>query len=264
MASVNNEYELSIIVKADEIDAVYNRLVKIDGLAGYGLGDEEIQIIYDTYFDTANFDLRTNGFGLRIRKLNRENLITLKGKGKRTSFGSVGRLEIERPWSDSGWNVIATFLKKNVPALSALPPFDHSQEPLKFIKKAGFHIIHQRYNTRLKRSVVSNNITKQELAELALDKMELISAGIPVKLFEIEIESKDRCQAGLITRMAAELIASFGATLKIWKHSKLSTGIAVQELLKDSKFIETLNSSDYLTFESFTMIENHLKLKVGK
>ncbi len=68
--------------------------------------------IRDVYWDTSEGILRRKKISLRLREIDNNLLVTIKGAGKLTDWGGVERLEIEVPWSPDGFYRIIDELRK--------------------------------------------------------------------------------------------------------------------------------------------------------
>jgi predicted adenylyl cyclase CyaB len=76
-------------------------LPSLDGLeqlGGHGLRFDRLEVQRNTYFDTANFELRARRWSLRLRQLEHSSIFTFKGKSNvRDGFAEREELEIEVP-----------------------------------------------------------------------------------------------------------------------------------------------------------------------
>jgi predicted adenylyl cyclase CyaB len=76
-------------------------LPNLDGLeqlGGHGLRFDRLEVQRNTYFDTANFELRTRRWSLRLRQLEHTSIFTFKGKSHvRDGFAEREEIEVEVP-----------------------------------------------------------------------------------------------------------------------------------------------------------------------
>jgi predicted adenylyl cyclase CyaB len=76
-------------------------LPNLDGLeqlGGHGLRFDRLEVQRNTYFDTANFELRTRRWSLRLRQLENSSIFTFKGKSQVSNgFAEREELEMEVP-----------------------------------------------------------------------------------------------------------------------------------------------------------------------
>ncbi len=188
--------------------------------------------IRDLYWDTSEGTLRRKKISLRLREIDKNILMTIKGGGKLTKWGGVERLEIEVPWSPDGFYRIIDELKSNSIDLPLnIDSFD-TEKPAETFVNLGFKPIQNRETNRKIRNITQNKNT-EVLAELAIDTVFYKVKGQIVRHFEIEIESKHKNGHEAVKKVLENLSDMFGSLLRIWTFSKLVTGITLEQLLQD-------------------------------
>ncbi len=252
-----------MVVGRDQSETI-EKISAIERAENYLFIEAGIKKIHDVYFDTEDGQLAKENFGLRIRRLDDDFLITLKGKPEPRSDGSVTRLEEEFFWGEEARKFIRDFFaKRKIAQAGKLSPPEMSS-PQDFFESFGLKIIHQRFNSRRLKNIVDENANDLILLEMALDQMTFPFREIELKLFEIELEQKSAQGGGAINFVKDFLLNRFGDELLLWQFSKLATGIAMQKLIQDDEFLVTIDSDGHLCEDSYRLINDYfLRNQIG-
>lgn len=227
-----HETEAALVIRSNNAERIANEIAALDTLGANRLESPETQRIHDIYFDTREQALQKQKLALRIRALNGETLITLKGPSRRQAGGAQERLEIEAPWSRQALARVVRELRDRKIAV-AMPRQSFAQDDaIATLTRLGFRIVQDRMTRRRARQVVARAAPQATLAELAVDAVTFRFGKQRVRLHEIEIEAKTpRARLGDLAR---RLETMFKPALRPW-HSKLATGKAIQTLLAKAR-----------------------------
>ena len=172
------EIELKFTLDASQEQALRVNPV-VDRLA---LGQAQTRTLYSVYYDTPDGQLRAAGIALRLRRIGRNWVQTLK-QGKSTgNNGLFSPLEVEYPVA--GQNI----------DLTRIPDHD-LREHLIGIAQHGLVPVAETRFRRTTRLVRFSDGSGQ--AELAIDKGTLASGEVSAELTEAELELKQGAAAGL-------------------------------------------------------------------
>jgi hypothetical protein len=237
-----HEIEAALIVYADAPAAIGQRLADLQTLAEFSLLPRATQAIEDIYFDTADRSLQARLIALRVRRLDRTTLVTMKADSHRTVAGE-DRLEIEFPWSSSALHHVVSELRSRGVGVPASPGELGPADPAAVMASMGLEQVQARVTTRTPRDVVACGAEGEPVAELAIDAVTYRFGEGRVGLLEVEVEAKGRGDACTVARITARLRDAFPAQLRPWPYGKLPTGQAIQQLLADGQ-LEGLTSQD--------------------
>ena len=217
----------------------------------------------DMYFDSKDKSLKKHKFELRIRSIEGGmSKITLKVLKKDTPSHSE-RVEIERPWSRESFVEIMKELSSRLGGHS----FENSayydnEDPENILTRAKFRKIQQR---KTERNII--NATNSQSGELefefVIDKT-FYDLGSPYNhygLMEIEIESKKTGNYEILDQLVNELITDHQSIFRLWPHSKLATGLAIEAMLssRELKAGEDFDNDGILTLSGAKKIESFVK-----
>lgn len=164
------EIELKLAVEPAGI----KRLLRAPDLRVIARGAARSQTLDSTYFDTAALDLTRAGIALRLRKIGRRWVQTLKTRGS-SQAGLHARGEFETPAPGGAIDLDALCALDGVSEL--LAPFRDSElKPL--------------FTTAFRRTAVDVNLEDGGVAELAFDLGEIRADGHIDPISEVEIELK--------------------------------------------------------------------------
>ncbi len=223
-----HEVEATLFVCARDPALFAARIAALHELAGYELRPQATEHIRDIYFDTPERALQRSRYGLRVRRKNERWLLTLKGDATQTAAG-VQRREREVGWSSVGLqaildDLIALGVRITVRAATS------EEEPLQAIRALGFEVIQDRETRRQIRHICSTD-GQHVLAEFAIDACTYHLDGGAVRCYEIEIEQKSSDDSALSNTCDA-LCTQYANEVRVWRHSKLVTGFALEQLLQ--------------------------------
>ncbi len=253
-----HEYEVSLVVDAACAESIFQQVAALQMLGEHRLVEKSTIFFSDDYFDTPDLFLFEAGFGLRIRTVDRQQLVTLKGKTRKTKWSGSERLELEFPWSFAGWSRIKEVLVHELPELSIEEEFNEAIEAEIFFKQLGFDKIQRRKNKRQLRLILPTN-SAQVLAELALDSLTLVFPQKEFYMYEIEIEARSELAIPAIQKMISDLLARFDQSIRIWEHSKLATGVAIQALMNQKQINTAIDRKDRLTLKTYQLLDDYFK-----
>ncbi len=216
------EVEVALAVRAESPDRVLHRIAGLEGIDGMTLVSRPTQRLRDRYLDTESSHLGALEYALRIREVDGEARITLKGESKRLASGT-DRLELELPWSpEAGARVLAELRGRGLPVGADVG----EGEPVDALAQAGLRQIQERETLREVRSVQDG--TGSELAELDLDAVTYRFPHGQARLYEVELEAR---AAGVDLAPIAAALRRASPELTEWPHGKLVTGEALERAL---------------------------------
>ncbi|MBI5249178.1 MAG: CYTH domain-containing protein [Desulfomonile tiedjei] len=229
------ETELTLLICSHTPESVADQICKLTKISGYSLHLKRKLVIRDSYFDTPARVLKSYGWALRLRETEGSYLIAAKGPSRLANSGVVERLELEDTWSPEAFHRIL----KEIPCTGCNLAFDETlgemTDPLRAIEGVGFILIQARETTR-RIMDVSEPARNERAAELAVDVVQFQFNNVTMIHYEVELESKSETGAEALRSVAGELQELFGSELRIWLHSKLATGWALERLLEDQSF----------------------------
>jgi len=255
----NQEIELRLVIVGDDQRGVAKEISQLERWENYSFADAGTRRIHDVYFDTADGALAKQNFGIRIRALDSSVFITIKGEPELLKNGSVRRLEMEQPWSDSAGEMVRQFFRER----KIVAPVDalnwQQQNPARLFEQMGLQVIHERFNDRRLKNIVIVGNPKAILVEMAIDEMTFPLGGRKLKLFEIELEQKEAGGERVVAKLKKYFLEKFHNRMLLWAYSKLATGIALQKFITDREFQKTIDSKNQLQRRSYELIERHFQ-----
>lgn len=230
--SKNTEEEQALVIRSDDPQAVVDRIMSdIIKLDRFALVTAPPQDIVDTYYDTPDRDLKKAKTSLRVRLVNGQPYITVKGKSD--GFGDEQRRsewESEWPWE--------------------------TPEPQDVLALFDMKVVQERVTNRLVKDVHDSKDKWNRVAELAIDDVtyDFESLG-NARFFEVEVELKDPTSKVLLKDIVKPLKEAV-PELESWKYSKLTTGKAIEFALGIR-----VDESGLLKNASFDVIKHLATLK---
>jgi inorganic triphosphatase YgiF len=201
---VTVEIELKLAVEPAGI----RRLLRSPALQSIARGTIRKQTLDSTYFDTPTLDLTRAGIALRLRKLGRRWVQTLKTRGS-SQAGLHARGEFECPAPGGSLDLDALCAVDGMAEM--LAPFrDSPLQPL--------------FSTKFQRSAFDVNLDDGGIAELAFDLGEIRANGQHDPISEVEIELKSGSPRELYA-LARRLLAL--EPLHLDNRSKAQRGFAL-------------------------------------
>lgn len=256
------ELEVSFIIISGDPKDTFEHLVGLKLAGNYRLLPRSSQNIHDIYFDTKEEALKSAHASLRIRNVNNNSLITLKGAPDFTDWGGTDRPEIENNWSKTALERIEQELNQLKIPFAPAEKF-YSQKPVEMLEHMGFQIIQNRQTVRQLRHVVDPGEEDSPLlAEFALDCVTYHFENLAVHHREIEIEAKADGNEIILKAIVDDLLESFPGKLRPWIYSKLATGKAVEQMARAGILENLLDSGRNLVGTAYEIIENYLSGKI--
>ena len=218
----------------------------------------------DMYFDCKDRSLNKHKIDLRIRTIEGETpKITLKVLKKATSSHSE-RVEIERFWSLASFDEIMKELNSHLQRRALERPANFiNEDPENILTSVNFVKIQERKTERNIIDAINSNTGELEF-EFALDRTfyHLNTSYRHYGMMELEIESKKEGNYEILDRIVNELIADHQSKFRLWAHSKLATGLAIETLLsrRELKAGEDFANDGLLTPSGAKKIESFMKL----
>lgn len=249
------ESEAALIIRSERASQIADEIARLSQIGAYRLEPKEPQRIHDILFDTPARDLRQQKYALRIRRVNGRNLITFKGASQKNKWGGRIRTEIELPWSPAAFARILSELKMRGISLAFSGDFARTS-PVQTLQRAGLEIVQDRSTHRRIRHVLAKDeSSKTVLAEMAIDSVDYHFEKQSVRIYEIEIESKEN---------GARLGAVVSALSEMYKpalrpaESKLAIGSAIARLVDSGSLRKLIKPNNVLPLKQLDRIVRNL------
>jgi len=210
------ENEIKLLARHEDIDALLHSPL----LKKFGTAAPVEHLLFDTYFDTPERELRSRHASLRLRKAGDTRLQTLR-TGNGTDGGLHRRKEYELPVAGD-WPALSP-LRKLVGRKSTLNGLLHSRN-----LKARLGPV---FSTRITRTIFPLKLARGDTVECAVDVGEIIGNGATVPVCEVELELK-----------SGELANLVDFALELTKEVPMAMG----ELSKGDRGYALLASSDFV------------------
>jgi len=235
-------------------DDIARDIAGLTSILEYDLKPRPIHRIRDTYYDTKLGLLRQKKIGLRIRRIDGRLLVSMKSNPQRIEGEGVRRIEIEAPWSPLSLARIREILKDSP---SKGESHFSARSPSSAFASMGLVIIQERTTRRTVRDIIRHDRpTSTPIAELGVDSVTFL--GEPkVRIFEIEIEAKRDRSLKRIQKIALTLQSTYSGFLREWPYGKLTTGLAIRNLL-NSGVLQSYLEHDRLEAGAFPLIERSI------
>ncbi len=244
---LTQEEELTLLIVSETPEAVVEDVARLTRMDGFSLIARETRIIRDVYYDRSDGLLSRKGWVLRIRDVNSELLVTLKGPPTRAEWGGVQRLEFEAPWSRESFESTINFLAMSGISLQEEGREPDLSDPYGTVESMGFRAIQDRETIRRVREiVVADDDSSGPIGELVIDSVTYHFPGMNVGHFELELEAGTTNTANLIGNLARFLLESFGSVLRPWNMGKTATGKRVERLLAEGMLSDFLKDGKLL------------------
>ncbi|HTY26309.1 MAG TPA: CYTH domain-containing protein [Desulfomonilaceae bacterium] len=250
------ETEATLIVASDNPESILSLVGGITSIGEYAVDPSGDFSINDYYFDTPAGDLAGLRWAFRIRRVGGETRITLKGPSRKIQWGGVERSEIEMSWSFEAFEKAINMLSGHGLAVSLPHERVIADDPLSAVHATGLITIQMRETARTIRNVVAAG-SDLTLAELLLDTVAYHFGHQVVRHHETEIEAKTTESASLVRTVAEYLLNLCPRELRVWFHSKLATGLAIETLLSSGR-LKNLLRGPHLIPAAYDVIEKYL------
>jgi hypothetical protein len=251
------ETELTLVVCDDHPQAVCESIEALPSVGGLLAGRAQVRSIRDVYYDTPTKNLRSAGWGLRIRQVGADTRVALKGRSKVTDRGAVERTEIEDEWSLAALEAILEQLTLPCPTDECAEVFDESSANVT-MRRLGLVVVQDRETRRKVRTLTHEHAPAGSAdAELVIDRVIYSFGGQELTHHEIEIEAVSPAGPELISLVRQDLMARFGKSLRLWLYSKLATGWALERLVVEGR-MEGLVNNRLLAPAAYDVIHERL------
>jgi inorganic triphosphatase YgiF len=260
MRSNSREIEASLLIWSEDPQEVASQIAGLAAIGNYRLVHHGPITIHDVYFDTPDHALRTQELALRVREVGARHWVTLKGHSQPTDWeGGVERLEIEILWSkDALARVAKELLDRGIEILPQRWDFDDAH-PLDVMASLGLEAVQDRESRRRVRNILKGEESSSVLAELAIDSVVYHFGGQGIRHHEVEVEAKERGSSSVIKTVAESLVAMYRPALRRWDHSKLATGKAIEQMLREGALEGLLDAHNNLKPVAYDKIDDYLK-----
>jgi len=250
------ESEATLIVTSDNPEGILSLIGGTTSIGEYKVVPSGDFSINDYYFDTPAGDLAKLRWAFRIRRVGGQTWITLKGPSRKNHWGGVERKEIETPWSFEAFEKVMSMLSGHGLAISLPHERVIPDDPVSAVHATGLITIQTRETARATRNVVAAE-SDLPLAELLLDTVAYHFGYQVVRHHETEIEAKTTESASLVRTIAEYLLNLCPRELRVWFHSKLATGLAIETLLRSGR-LKNLLRGPHLIPAAYDVIEKYL------
>jgi inorganic triphosphatase YgiF len=260
MRSDSREIEAALVIWSENPQVVAGQIADLTATGNYRLLPRDPQLIHDLYLDTPDRALQTQQLALRVREIGTTLWVTLKGRSEPTDCeGCAERLEIERLWSkDALARVLAELVNRGIKVPQQHQDLDYAH-PLDVMAGLGLEPVQDRESHRQVRNVVAaGEKSNSVLAELAIDSVVYHFGGQGIRHHEVEVEAKGGGSSAVIKPVVESLVATYGAALRRWDHSKLVTGRAIEKMLNEGALEGLLDIHNNLKPVAYDKIDDYL------
>jgi hypothetical protein len=189
--------------------------------------------IRDVYLELPGGGLGASGLGLRLRNVDGDQLVTLKGKAKRVSGGGMKREETELGWGREAMRQIVDKLAVFDVSLTLPDPDCEWGNPSTIVSQMGFISDQIRSTVRRPRDVFRDSVEGPTVAELVIDSVVYSLKESEVRHHEIEVEAKGTGTIADIQEVSNSLLGFLPGALREWHFGKRATGKAVVAILAE-------------------------------
>ena len=239
----------------DNTEGIISDLAGITSISHFDIRPQQDSRIRDTYFDTKQGLLEKQQISLRIRRLNRTRLLTIKSNPQSLSMMGVRRREFELVWSYESIGRMARWLNLKTP-VSSSRKFSRLR-PSDVLTEMGLRMVQDRTTSRHASDIFRRDKPRTEpVAELDFDQVTFLGKT-RVQISELEIEAKGKRSVGTIKEIGETLSSLYPEHLREWPHGKFATGKTIQKLLTTGDLQRFLNGGRPKP-EAFALIEQTL------
>lgn len=252
------EMEATLVVANDHPLDIMEEISARVTLGPYRLSIAGVLSLKDTYYDTPSRLLSTRGVALRTREHGPSQFFCIKQDEQVDERGTAVRDEIEMPWSRRCMDHIAHILHKHEADIIEAPSWRGS--PRECLACLGLVAIQERETTRMTLAAsLPGSPREGSLAELALDRVCYLIGRARILHHEVEIEAAAADAMGHIRDIMGLLSGRYGHALRPWRHNKLVTGFALEQLIAEHRIHPQSDSYVHLTGQDYDAIEAVLK-----
>lgn len=252
------EVETKLLIIAPNPETFLRQMANTSTILNYQLRKKGRRKIRDIYLDTKSGDLKTGRLALRLRKMNNNYLLTLKGKTVIYDWGGVKRLEIELPWSLKSVKQMNRILTENQIPFIFSENLYRTLNPVNYLHQlTDIEIIQDRETRRLIRYITQKEHPEKILAEMALDIVSYHLQNLLIHQAEIELEAKSSAGIKAIQHIHTFLLQKYPDALRSWTLSKLTTGLLLEKMSQTESLSSFLNDQNFLLPEMYErMLKN--------
>lgn len=227
------EIETTLAICSDSPESTVDEIAQIDAIGSFRLKARPQLAIQDVYLELPETQLRSAGLGFRLRSVNGEKLITLKGKPEEIAGGGLRRREIELPWSYEAMRHITERIG-NVGIPLTVPDSSYAwDDPRVVLAEMGLVPDQIRDTTRRPRDVSRTTEPSSTIAELVIDSVVYHLYSQTVSHHELEVELKGAGSIDDIQEVSSAMLERWPSVLREWHFGKRSTGRAAAMLLSE-------------------------------
>lgn len=250
----NIEIEATLAICSPEPEPIARKIAGLRAVGRYHLSARPEMAIVDVYLDLPDHALRSRGFGMRVRRIDDSQLITLKGRPADVAGGGRLREEIELGWSEDALNSIVERVSKAGLALVQPEKVLDWDDPLHVLAQMGFEAKQTRNTRRRPSDVTLDGKSTSVVAELVVDSVRYHLQCGNVRHHEIEIETKGEGGVVAMQHISKELLSRWPAALRRWDHGKRSTGKAAEALIVERGTTGLISETGDLVPEAYDLI----------
>lgn len=217
------EVEAKFDVDHADPRAILDQLASLDGLSAYCLGDLAARHQRDTYFDTPDQRLARADAGLRLREKDGRTTVTLKLRAAAGGAGIHSRQEIEGEPAAALLGEVGSALQQA--GLLETAGVEVTADPVVVFAGWGFAPLVTITNWRRTRDVLGDG--GRQLAELALDVVEVGGGSRSARFYEVEVEAAAGVSGDLLVEIVAALRAGVPGALAPNRVSKYRRALSL-------------------------------------
>lgn len=255
------ETETTLVILSRDPVSVRNRIARLSTFDGFTLNKVKPQKLRDVYFDSISGSLSAKKLGIRLRETGGKRIIGLKGEQRTNQTGSIERVEIELDWTFGAWERILELLSQAGVRDPLYPIAFDPKHPIQAFINSDFKILQERSTRRIVRDIVSVSLGGPTLSEMVIDDVSFKVGELVIHHYEVEVEIKSAVGDPSLTAAIKGLMNKFGPELRIWYHSKLSTGQAIVDLISDGRLKPLISTNNSLRPEAYDLIHDYLLFK---
>ena len=258
METYFREAESTLVILSEAPGSVAGKIADLTSVKGYRLLPQSPMMIHDLYLGISGSAPGRPGPALRLREVGETYLITMKGPNRPTDWGGIERLEIELPWSSDTLDIVLSkLIDMELQMPEQRPDFD-PDHPLNVMAGLGLRVIQDRETQRQVRDIVPDDDCIA-LAEMAIDSVVYHFTGQDIRHYEVEIEAKEEADSTAIKTVIEGLIEIYGPAVRRWNRGKLTTGIAVEEMLSKGILQGLIDSKNNLKSVAYKLIAYYIR-----
>jgi inorganic triphosphatase YgiF len=261
MSPLHVEVEAKLVIRSEAPREIAAAIGKLRSLGEWSLRNRQPVTVRDTYFDTPDEELGSQGIALRLRQTGGECLITVKGP-ETEGHGVLERQELEEPWSLRALELASRFATSCGVRLPAPDGARVDDDPGNVLSMIGLAPAQDRTTSRVRRAIAPNVEEGGTVGELAIDEVTYRLSNSRPRHHEVELELGSAGDAGALSAVHNELQRQF-VELHPWTHSKYATGRAITALLTHLESEGLIGEDGELRPTSYGVIDEFLRQQRG-